>query len=518
MTSSSIDIDMDKEYMFQNYPGLRSENDPVCGVDSRDDIVYEVVDFDELCYLLSAEGTHMILFGGIWSDATQKVIAPINYCARRHGIDTVYLFDFSVDGIAEHTIKQDLTAQETYDGPEKREANPFAVYNYLYGELVRHHLTNLNDWTAGKVGTKDEVAFLDLYEEVVRVPDLAEPFLFIYNKDNAVDHSAAAGEKGAAGAYPIMWAAELASCCGLTEADPVQDDILSVLEEKIFRHTEEEGAEITTYSHSDYIRDAFSMNERGHSFKTQDAFTEDEQINVQKICYQEFRWLLRQEGSYLIELAGPWCAYSQGSVATVNDYAVANGVRVYMADVRLDSKHAIDFWKYPRKNELTMSCMPLRANYIELWEKYFPRAEILCSLDPTRPWHNNLTVDYTDENGTKHSVLSVGVPYILAYNKDHINQDGDEAPILASHHDSGELINTSERFVYNDPTYRWFTGGVYKVFHAYQTSVGKEMHDKTIDRTAPIVEGEIVRHVETEFHHKDHDWSSEQIHPAAAAE
>ncbi len=497
MNSSDISIDMDKEYMFQNYPSLRAENDSVYGVEDRDEVVFEVVDYDELCYVLSEEGTHMILFGGIWSGETQKSIAPINYCARKYGVDTIYLFDFSVNGKAETTIKQDITAQETYDGPGKRESNPFAVYNYLYGELVRHHLTNLNDWVEGKVGTKDEIAFLDLYDDLIKVPNLAEPFLFIYNKDNP---------------DPIMWAVELAGYC------QDEESICAALEDKIFSHVGEDGCEITPYSHADYIREAFSMNERGHSFKTQNAFTEDEQINIQKICYQEFRWLIKQEGSYLIELAGPWCAYSQGSVATVNDYAVANGIRVYMTDRRIDSKHAIDFWKYARQNELTISCPPMVEEYVDLWENYFKRAQISCALDPSRPWHNDLTVDYIDDEGKRHSALQVGVPFILSYNKDHVDQAGIPTPILASQHDSGELINTSEQFIYYEPNYRWFTGAIYRVFYMYQKSLGKEMHDKTIDRTAPLVEGEIIRHVETVAHHQDHDWEKEQIHGDSASD
>lgn len=498
--SSDISIDMSREYVYWNYPLLRKSQDPVYGVESAKEVVFQPVDLDTLCYVLMSEGTHLILFGGVWSQATQSVIGRINYFARKYGADTIYLYDFSSDGTEYGSIKRDLTEQEDYDGPDKKDSNPFAIYNYLYGEIVTRHLKNLNDWVANKANGKNDITYLNRFQEAVSVPNLTEPFLFLFNKDNTVDHSGCGAH---AGACPILWAAEL----GYAGADTD-----SILEEKIFSHVAEGKDAPAPYTMEDYFRESFAKNERGHSFKTEDAFGPDEKINLCKVSFPVFWWIIRQRGSFVLQLAGPWCAYSQGSVATMNDYAVANDVRVYMTDIRLDSKHAIDFWQYPRRNELTISCPPMRKYYMELWEKYFPGALIENTNKTGQAWSKDILLEYTDEAGAVHRAFRVGVPYMMSYNKDHLDQDGRCAPLLATRHDAGELINCSEEFVYHEPTYREFRASLYKIFQAYKKSLGEEAEEPEIDRTAPIVPGRPVRHAETAVYTKEHDWYKERAH------
>lgn len=524
--SSGIEFDMEKEYIYQQYPHLRRENSPAYGAAGPEEVVIRPVYFDELCYLLSTEGAHLVLFGGPWSAATNSIIDQINFYARKYGVDAVYTFDFRADGATPETdIKQDITAQASYEGPGKKAPNPAADCNYIYGELVTRHLTNLNDWVRRKVGTEGDITYLNLYQDAVTVPNLQEPFLFLFNKDNKIDHSGAVrgdGYVNEAGTYPIVYAMELEAYRdgndGRLYSDPAEhnestraDNFGELLENGIFKHIGEEGVVLTPYTHADYMRDSFSMNERGHSFKTEDAFKKDEQINIQMTTLPELLWILQQKGSYIILFGGPWCACTQSAVATVNDYAVANNVRVYMFDMRLDGKHPIDFWKYPRLNELKLTAPMLRRYYVEVWEKYLPGAPILCSIEPeTKSWGRTVTLSYTDEGGAEHEVLSVGVPYLLAYNKDNTIKRGRKRPVLASRHDAGELINCSEDFIYYEPNYRNYKAGVYFVFHTYADSLGQTVKDITIDRTAPRVEGQPVRHVETVAYHKEHDWNKER--------
>lgn len=521
--SSSMEFDMDHEFMYHNYTYLRKENSPEFGAADPGEVVFRPICFDELAYLLHAKGTYLILFGGTWSQKTNSVIDQINYYARKHGIDTIYHFDFRCDGENEDTnFKADITAQVTYDGPGKKKPVSLAVCNYIYGEIVTRFLTNLNDWVIDKVGTKNDITYLNLYQDVVTVPNLREPFLFLYNRDNRVDYSGVSRDEGymnEKGTYPIIAAMELSyyrdelsgKLYSSRDIQNEETEILNLgdlLEQGIFHYTEEDGYRITSYTHSDYMREAFQKNKRGHSFKTEDAFKEDEQINIQPVNWPQLRWMMSQKGSFIFIFGGPWCACTQSAVATVNDYAVANNVKVYLFDMRLDSKHPIDFWKYPRLNEMKLSSPGMMQYYIMLWEKFLPGAPILTSIDPNGPaWRKGgVTVTYTDQDGKDHTVLSVGVPYILSYNKDHVTQNGRWSPILASRHDAGELINTSENFIYYDPNYRNFKGGIYSVFYAYCESVGQMYKDITIDRTAPIEEGEPVVHVETVAYHKDHDW------------
>ncbi len=514
--SSDISIDMDKEFLYTKYPYLRKENSPD-GVSDSSEILFHTMDFDELCYLLEAPGTHLVMFGGVWSEATQSIIDHVNACAAKHNVPMIHLYDFSSDGTEEASIKRDLTEQETYDGPGKRPANGFAIYNYLYGELVCRNMTNLDDWVPEdrKAGHRDDITFLNNQQDAVSVANLKEPFLFLFNKDNTVDNSGC-GHSGSP--CPIMWAAEFSAyrdaADGQLYSDPDRHDETTLiedfdaeLEEKIFCHVDE--TEVVSYTASDYIRSAFGMNKRGHSYKTQPAFEPDRQINIQKINFQELYWLINQKGSFMIHIAGPWCAYSQGSSATVNDYAVANGLRVYMSDIRLDSKHAIDFWGYGRQNEITISCPPMRKYYADLWENYFAEPYVDPEdYDHDAPWTKPKTVDYVDENGVTHSHYGHGVPYLQSYNKDMPDENGKGT--LEYQHGAYELINTSEQYIYYEPNYKDYKAQAARVFKAYTDSVGKPFVEITIDRTAPIAEGKPVHHPENPKVVKEHNWYVER--------
>lgn len=503
--SSSMSVNMEKEYVYHVYERLQRENSPVYGVESSDGVRISPLYFDELCYMLKAEGTHLVLFGGPWSEMTQKSIDRINYFAAKYGVDTVYSFDFRTDSKTKNTdIKVDLTNQQSYDGPGKREVLGCAEYNYIYGELITRHLTNLNDWVKGKIGSGDDITYLNLYQDAVTVPNLHEPFLFLFNKDNTADNSGAGHGEGV---YPIIAAAELEDL--FDENGEPAESFDDKLYELIFKYVEKTG--VTPYTHADYMYEAFSMNERGHSFKTEDVFKKGEQINIQPVTMQELMWILDQKGSFVVLFAGAWCANSQAGAATVNDFAVANNVRVYMMDIRLDGKHPIDFWKYPRINELRASMPAMAKEYFRLWEQYLPGAPILCKINPNAKRKVSVTSTYIDEEGNEHTILPIDAPYLVACNKDTLDDRGNPAPVLAGcNHGGVELINCMKSFVYYYPNYRLYSAGVYSVFAAYCDSMGIEAKDKLVDRTAPLVEGEAVRHVETVAYHKEHDWYKER--------
>lgn len=518
--SSSLDIQMEQEYFYQVYPHLRRENSPVYGAAGPEEVVLKAVYYDELCYLLSTEGTHLIMFGGPWCKNTSAVIDRINFYARKYGVDTVYQFDFRTDSKKRRgSVREDITYQPSYDGPNRSEIPVIgAEFNYLYGELVSRFLTNLNDWTAYTADSDHAIRYLDVDEELQTVPNLQMPFLFLYNKDNRVDHSGKSGGEPEEGkTYPIVYAME--KMCFLDEADgklytdkdrhdetTVVEDYDELLEASIFRHIGEEGISLTPYTHADYIRDAFQMNQRGHAFKTQDAFSEGEQINLQMVTLGELNWLLDQEGEFLILFGGAWCAHTQGAVATVNDYAVANHVRVYMFDFRIDGKHPIDFWEYPRSRELQIRSdrSPLKQFYINMVEQHF--GNLVTKVESK---HDPAIIVQVDEDGTEHSVNRLSVPYFIAYDRDAVDGAGSPAQILAYCEKTYELINCKETFIYSAPNYADYKAGAFEVIRAYCEKTGAEPVEITKDRTAPIVEGEPVRHQETVARHKEHDWASE---------
>jgi uncharacterized protein (TIGR03905 family) len=522
--SSSAEFDMNKEFVFANYKYLSSENSPVYGVENAKDVRISSIVMDELMYLLQTDGAHLILFGGMWSEATQAVIDRINSLAAKYNVDTVYNFDFYADGTnVDSNIKSDLTEQPSYDGPGKKAPVPCADCNYIYGEIVRRHLTNLNDWVTAKVGTDGSITYLNVYVDPVEVPNLHEPFLMLFNKDNTVDNSGA-GNGSENGKYPIVAAMEIGDVT--RDADgklyiggKEVSDLDEQIEKNVFSYIGKDGNDVTPYTKQDYMYDAFNFNTRGHSLKTEPCFQKGDKINIEHVSLRQLLWMFNQKGTFLFVMGGPWCACTQSAMTTLNDYALANNAKFYMFDSRLDSKYPVDYWEYPRHNELKLSAPYLKHYYIEIWEKYLPDAPVICSISHHGPFADVLPiVNYVDKEGKEHNVLSVGVPYIFAYNNDN-EERGHRAPIIASRHDAGELINCSKNYIYHDPNYRNFKGGVYSVLYAYCESEGLQMHDITIDRTAPIVEGTPVRNpfIEGKIkYRKEHNWWIERADKAAA--
>jgi hypothetical protein len=294
--------------------------------------------------------------------------------------------------------------------------------------------------------------------------------------------------------------------------DSIPENIDELLVNGIFSYIGKDGNDITPYTSQDYMFDAFKQNERGHSFKTEDCFKKDEKINITPVTLQQMRWILSQKGSFMVLFCGAWCANSQAGVATINDFAVANDVRVYMLDIRMEGKHQIDFWKYPRQNEFRLNHPSVRASYLDLWERCLPGAPVLCSVDARnteRPF--NTTV--LDDNGNEHHILPIDIPYILAVNKDNATPHGSKPVLAACNHDGFELINCSKTFIYYKPNYRKYTAGIYFVMNAYCQSLGIEPKDISIDRTAPIVAGEPMKNPDIKGevkYHKEHDWYKER--------
>ncbi len=379
--------------------------------------------------------------------------------------------------------------------------------------MVQHHLKNLNDWVENKIGTDGEITYLNLYQDPVTVPNLTEPFLFVFNKKNTKDNSGVSHETESE-YYPIVSALEIQGFRGADgkiykdEACTEEDTGFDARLDALFDTIGPEG--VTPYTNQDYMFDAFKQNGRGHAFKTEDCFKKGEQINIQPICLAQMLWMLKQDASYILLFAGAWCANSQGGVATINDYAVANNVRVYMMDTRLDGKHPIDFWMYPRLNELTITHPALVERDFEIWESRLPGAQILCSIRGGRVNHP-VGFSRVDAEGNEHTILRIDLPYLIACDMNRMGMHNDIMPCLAScNHGGIELINCQDSFVYSEPRYRLYTAGVYAVMGAYCRNLGIEVHDKTIDRTAPIVPGQPVRSVERKAYHKDHDWWKER--------
>lgn len=491
--TSSTSQNLDKEYFLQDYTYLQKENSPTYGVDSADEVVFQSLTYEELNYLLQQEGNYLILLGGSWCPNTTSVIDYINYYANQYGVDTVYNFDFRLDGTDRAThIRENITAQESYTGEDKAGSSyAGADYNYLYGELVERYLTNLNDWVEYQVGTDSDLTYIDAQGEERTVAKVQVPFLFLYNKDNTVNNSGAEENENNTnenGTFPIVYGFEKMVYRDAEGGDAVytdsqtQDETTLVadyaeqLENAVFKHIQDENIVLSTYSDADYVRDAFAANtDAERRAKAKDIFAADEQINIRTLTYRQFDWLLQQEGDFLILLGGAWCGNTQAVIATINDYAVANDLTVYLYDTRLDNRYAADFWGYePDLN--TRSNDSVFANlYVDPVTKYLTN---IVTLDTEQ------TISYTDEDGQEIVAARLQVPYLLAYNKDALDEDGLPAPITGYYEQMLVLDDSEDDYVYSEENYAAYKAGVYGVIEGYAKGTGITPKEISVDRSA----------------------------------
>lgn len=505
---SSLDYDFQAEYFYSDYNAKSNEDaDRQDGIDTFDtkDIVFKSLYYDELNYLLQQEGNYLILLGGSWCHNTRAVIRYINEYAKEYGIDTVYNFDFRLDGETSGTHIRESAQTPEYGG----EKTAVADWNYLYGELIDNYLTNLNDWVEYKEDSESALTWYDENYEAETVAKVQVPFLFLYNKDNTTHYVPVYDENGkqtgveadesASGTYPIVIGFEEMvdrDSNGIYDgADEdgnrsyITDEYLVRLQ-NVFDFIRDSGVEISYYSDADYLVDAFvEGNGRGHSPKLYDVFTEGEQINIEVITYRQMNWLLSQEGSAAIVFGGAWCANTTAAIGPINDYAVANDVKVYLMDFRLDGKFPIDFWDYDRDRQFEIRSTlqdgspeqlagstfvgqpnPFAYLYTNLINTYLTNVESI-----TDPSADNYYITYVNEDGTETQAIRLQAPYLLAYNKDAVDADGFPAPVLAWHEEMLEITENSLEngsYIYQKDNYASYTAGIEEVLTAVAESTG----------------------------------------------
>ena len=507
-------FDFQAEYFYSDYNALSNADvDRQDGIDTfaDKDIVFKSLYYDELLYLLQQEGDYLILLGGSWCHNTRAEIGYINELAKAHGVATVYNFDFRLDGATRPTHIRESAATPEY-GDESVVA---ADWNYLYGELIDRYLPNLNDWVEY---TEDSDSALTWYDKDYTAETIAKvqvPFLFIYNKDNATRYlpvrdkdgkqvGVEADDAAPTGTYPIVYGFEEmvdldSQGVYTSERDEdgketgrtyFTDEFLARLE-AVFDFADDQGIEFAQYTDADYLRDAFvAGNGRGHSEKSFDVFADGEQINVEVLTYRQTEWLLQQEGSAAIVFAGAWCANTQAIMGVLNDYAVADGVKVYFFDFRLDGKFPIDFWGYDRDRQLMIRATNQEGKETDLPDSTFvgqpnPFAYLYTDLigtyltnveTTTDPEADNYYITSTDEDGNEAKAARLQQPYLLAYNKDALDEDGFVAPVLAWHEQMLEITDASlERgtYAYQTDNYAAYTAGIEAVLEALDASVGR---------------------------------------------
>ena len=424
------------------------------------DSVYQSITWEEAVYLFRQEGNYLILLGGSWCGNTTAVIDYVNEAAKAVGVDTIYNLDLRLDG-----TNRDTHIRETNGATQKGADINGAKYNYLYGELVTRYLTNLNDWVEYTVDSASALTYTNADGEEVTVPKVQVPFLFLYNKDNTVNNK---GESEAGKTYPIVYGFEKMvnrTDDGTGLKQTTVDEYKAELNAAIFDHigTDEGKITLSSFTDADYIRLAY--NEKAG--KT--VFEADEQINIQTVTYKQLEWLLQQEGNYLILLGGAWCGNTQAVIKIINDYAVANDVIVYNFDTKLDGGYAKKYWGYLGDVHIRDSKNVFANLYVDLVNTYFDNIETEYTIES-----GNYIYYQTDpeDEATKVIANKLQVPYFLAYNKDAVDNDGHDTPILAYVEKMYVLDESSEDYIGSEANYADYTAAAFSVITAYAEKTG----------------------------------------------
>lgn len=475
MGSSDSGYDAGKAYYNSDYNYLNDENS-----------VFQSITWEQAVYLFEQEGNYLILFGGSWCPNTTAVIDYINDAAKAAGVDTIYNLDFRFDGTS-----GDSHIRET-NGSAKKGAS----YNHLYGELVTRYLTNLNDWVEYTTDSESALTYTNSEGAEITVPKVQVPFLFLYNKDNTVNH---VGDSEEGTGYPIVYGfekmlyrdadGEKALYTSSSEQNDTTrvDDYTEQLNDAIFSHVNE--YKLSSFTDGDYIRLAFN----GKSGKT--IFEADEKINIQTITYRQLDWLLRQDGNYLILFGGTWCGNTQAVIDIINDYAVENNLTVYNFDTKMDGGYAKKYWGYPEDLHIRDNNNVFSNLYVDLVNKYLDNIETEYTIESGNCIYYQ--TDPADEN-TKKIANKLQVPYLFAYNEDAIDDNGHDTPILGYVEKMYVLDESREDFIGNEANYADYTKALSNVVNAYEKGLGDNSGEIIISENSEISTDESITDVNVE--------------------
>jgi hypothetical protein len=500
--SSASNYDFEKEYFYSDYNDSASSS-TIEGeaqvFDSKNNIVFESVTYDKLLDILESEGNYLILFGGAWCHNTRAAARYINQYANQYNITTIYNYDFQLDGRALN--KSNDYNSRISDAAEGATKTAGQEYNYLYGELVNHYLTNVDDWVEVTSTASGAITYTNTHEAdltagqtTTTVAKIQVPFLFLYNKDNTVkyeydrtNHEVKASTDGVSGTkYPIVYGfEEMIDHTVVDGVDTFYDGNSNLKTELSFNYTDKlEGffkllkdKTFATFTDAEFVRYEYNAKSGETLFATTDK------INYHVLTYRQLVWLLKQEGNALILFGGSWCGNTQAVIATINDYAVANDLVVYNFDTKLYSSsdiRSLNFGGVAHIRESNSTLTPLYANLINY---YLTNIVTLYDKNEEASYKS---ISYTENDETV-KISKLQVPYFLAYNKDAKDSQGFAAPILGYYEQMLVLNKTKDSYVYTSTNYATYKAGAKAVIQSYLSSVGSDTAKEiTVDRSANV--------------------------------
>lgn len=204
-------------------------------------------------------------------------------------------------------------------------------------------------------------------------------------------------------------------------------------------------------SHFDYFSHVYDrLNDPNHVFKT--------------ATYEDIVHLFESEGTYAVLIGGAWSENTQADIGFINEVAKEYGIStIYNFDTKLDGDTL----------QIADSNNKFAYKYVDLVNKYLKNLNLSSKDVPER------NVSYTDKNGDIVTANKIESPFLLVYNKDHKDAQGNIAPVVS----------------YLDKSYSWnefLTNGTLDAakVNAYKASVREVLSAasgyNTIDESAYI--------------------------------
>lgn len=459
---SSLDYDFETEYMFGDFnANSRADMNRQDGIDTfeeadKEKLICQDITYEELMYLLQQEGNHLIQLSGSWCHNSRAMSPTVLEYAKEYGIDTIYMYDFNIDNNQDGQFFVRQSNEKTTKG---------TPLNYMYGEMVSRYLTNLNDWVEYPKDAPSALTYTNAKGEEITLPRLQQPYMFLYNKDNKVDNS---GSGNGSKDCPVVYAFEKMverDSKGIyvnerdddgnpvldEEGNPVRKYVDEEFKESMkpfFDYIKDNNIKTSNISKEEFTRDAFN------SYGTE-IFKANEKVNIYPTTYRQLEWLLKEDGNALVMFGGTWDDSTRAVAPIVNDYAVKNNVRVYLCDTRMDNDYTTGKWGYTRSIDYTDGDSLVNRMYTNLIESYF----------------TNITTARTTDDGTP----KLEVPYLMAYNKDALDEDGFTAPVAAYSELTNYQPNPEKRFyIGEEANTEACRTSVEVVFDAYLAGTGEK--------------------------------------------
>lgn len=356
-----------------------------------DNAVYQTMSYDQMTKLFESEGTYMVLFGGSWCGNTQSVVSQINDVAKEYGVETIYMFDWRVDGrIDGKGVDRHLRDNEN-------------EFRHLYVDMVNKYLPNITTISDREEGG---IRYTNEAGEEALANKMYVPFLMLYNKDNK---DAAGNPAPIIAQYEKMywWPDDFQ-----TEGKDDEKKIEAYKNEirPMFDYIAKDGvAQLDYVSTFDYFKTAFNGRQGAEIFED----SEESSFVFETVSYYQLRKTLESEGNYVFLFGGPWCSNTRAVVKLVNEYANKYNIdTVYNYDTRFDSD------KYNTRD----SENPYASMYVDMVKENFPGIITETPIEKG--------IRYTNEAGEEILANKLWVPYVFVYNKDNVDADGNPDPIL----------------------------------------------------------------------------------------